>query len=129
MDAARRPLMDRFILDGMARAHGTTTPIITLNYNPSGNPEGTALYTFRYGALTPRDTSRATTEAPMTSAGRRGDTLLYVRRGPVSTTSGSAIPAGGAGLAAYGPGLRAKEVPALAGGDNRRGLLRTLATP
>ena len=44
---------------------GMATPIITVNFNPSGNPEGTALYTSRFGATTPRDTTRQTAEAPL----------------------------------------------------------------
>jgi len=126
MGAARRPLMDRFILDGKAWARGVMTPIITLNFNPSGDPEGTALYTSRYGAATPRDTARQTAEAPLASAGRRGDTLLFVRRGAVSSSSGSSIPADGGVLAAYGAGLRTKEVQAMAEGDTVKVLLATL---
>ena len=126
IDAARRPMMDRFILDGKAWAHGVPTPILTVNFNPSGRPEGTAWYTWRYGATAPRDTSRPTAEAPMVTAGRRGDTLLYVRRGAASATSGSAIPADGAVLAAYGTGARTKEVQAMGDGDTVKILLATL---
>ena len=126
IDAARRPMMDRFILDGKAWAHGVPTPILTVNFNSSGRPEGTAWYTWRYGATAPRDTSRPTAEAPMVTAGRRGDTLLYVRRGAASATSGSAIPADGAVLAAYGTGARTKEVQAMADGDTVKILLATL---
>lgn len=126
IDAARRPLMDRYILDARAWDHGVVTPILTLNFNPSGKPEGTALYTSRYGANTPLDTTRRTAEAALASAGKRGDTLLFVRRGAVATTSGSSIPAGGAVLAAYGSGARGKEVQAMADGDTIRILLATL---
>lgn len=126
VDASRKPLMDRFILDGTAWAHGVATPIITLNFNPSGKPEGTALFTSRYGATAPHDTSRQTAEAALASAGRRGDTLLFVRRGPVSVVSGSPIPPGGAVLAAYGAGARTKEVQTMADGDTVRVLLATL---
>jgi hypothetical protein len=126
IDAARRPLMDRFILDARAWDRGATTPILTLNFNPSGKPEGTALYTSRYGSNTPLDTTRKTAEAALASAGRRGDTLLFVRRGAVSTTSGSPIPGDGAVLAAYGAGARAKEVQAMADGDTVKILLATL---
>jgi hypothetical protein len=133
IDAARRPFIDRFIFDGKAWGNGVATPIITLNFNPSGNPEGTALYTPRYGATTPRDTTRFTTEAPMAAAGHRGDTLLFVRRGPVSAVSGSAIPSDGAVLSAYGKGLRADEVRKMTDGDTVKILLATLprtsATP
>jgi len=126
VDANGHPLMDRFILDGKAWDHGAMTPIITLNFNPSGKPEGSALYTSRYGGTTPRDTSRRTVEAQLMSAGKRGDTLLFVRHGAVSTASGSSIPPGGAVLAAYGTGLRAQEVQAMADGDTVKILLTTL---
>jgi hypothetical protein len=129
VDAAGRPLMDRFMFDGRAIAHGVVTPIISLNFNPSGNPEGTALYTHRFGTTTPRDTTRPTVEASLVSAGRRGDTLRFVRRGAPSTVSGSPIPADGAVLAAYGPGSRAKEVQAMAEGDTVELLLATLPRP
>ena len=125
-DGARRPLMSRFILDGKAWDHGVMTPIITLNFNQSGNPEGTTLYTPRYGATTPRDTTRPTAEAGLRSIGKRGDTLLFVRRGPSSATSGSSIAADGAVLAAYGTGLRTKEVQSMADGDTVKILLATL---
>lgn len=126
IDAARRPVIDRFILDGRAWDHGVMTPIITLNFNPSGNPEGTALYTSRYGPTTPRDTARQTTEVTLVRAGKHGDTLVFVRRGAVSTSSGSSIPPDGAVVAAYGPGLRAKELQAMADGDTIKVLLATL---
>jgi hypothetical protein len=126
IDAARRPLIDRFILDGKAWDRGVMTPIVTVNFNPSGKPEGTALYTSRYGAATPRDTTRRTAEAPLMAAGKRGDTLLFVRRGAVSVASGSSIPASGAVLAAYGSGLRADEVQKMGDGDTVKILLATL---
>ena len=126
IDANGRPLIDRFILDGKAWDRGAMTPIITLNFNPSGKPEGSALYTSRYGATTPSDTTRRTVEAALMSAGKRGDTLLFVRRGAVSASSGSSIPAGGAVLAAYGSGLRAQEVQAMAEGDTVKVLLATV---
>jgi hypothetical protein len=126
IDAERRPLIDRFLLDGKAWGRGVMTPIVTVNFNPSGKPEGTALYTSRYGAATPRDTTRRTAEASLFAAGKRGDTLLFVRRGPVSSSSGSSIPVGGAVLAAYGSGLRAEEVQKMADGDTVKVFLATL---
>jgi hypothetical protein len=125
IDRRRRPSMGRFLFDGKAWDRGAMTPIITLNFNQSGNPEGTTLYTPRYGATTPRDTTRQTAEAALRSLGRHGDTLMYVRRGAVSTSSGSSIPADGAVLAAYGTGLRTKEVQAMADGDTVKILLAT----
>jgi Phosphodiester glycosidase len=129
VDVDGQLMMDRFLFDGRAIAHGAQTPIITLNLNPSGNPEGTALYTSRFGATTPRDTTRPTVEVPLVAAGRHGDTLLYLRRGAVSSTSGSEIPVNGAVLAAYGPGTRASEVRAMTDGDTIKLVLSTLPRP
>ena len=126
IDGVRRPVIGRFILDGKAWDHGAMTPIITLNFNPSGNPEGTALYTSRYGENTPRDTLRQTVEAALSFTRKRADTLLFVRRGVVSTSSGSAIPPDGAVLVAYGTGSRQKEIQAMADGDTVKVLLTTL---
>ena len=126
VDARHRVSMDRYQLDGRAWAHGKMTPVITLNSNPAGKPEGTALYTARYGATTPSDSTRPTVEVPLVAAGMRGDTVLYVRRGPVSSSSGIRIPANGAVLSAYGPGLRQAEVKAMADGDTVKVLLTTL---
>ena len=118
--------VDRYVLDARAWAHGKTTPIITINSNPSGKPEGTALYTSRYGATTPADSTRPTVEAPLVDAGHRADTLLYVRRGPLSITSATRIPSDGAVLSAYGAGLRQAELKAMADGDTVKVLLATL---
>jgi hypothetical protein len=128
LDAARHPFMDRFILDAKAwvSGRGAVTPIINVNHDPSGNPEGTALFTSRYGATAPLDTTRQTAEAPLISVGRRGDTLLFVRRGAVSAKSGSPIPANGAVLSAYGAGGRLQEVQAMRDGDTISVLLATL---
>jgi hypothetical protein len=123
-DGMRRPSIDRFLFDGRAWARGAMLPVLTLNAVPSGTYEGTALFTPRYGAATPRDTARPSVEAPLITAGRRGDTALYVRRGPVSTTAGTVIPHGGAVLAAYGS--RRAEVQAMADGDTVRVLMATL---
>jgi len=126
VDARGKPSIDRYVLDGTAWHGGVPTPIITVNFNPSGNPEGSALYTPRFGATTPRDTVRVTAEASLVAIGKRGDTLVFVRRGAVSSSSGAAIPADGAVLAAYGNGLRTKEVQAMADGDTVKVLLTTL---
>lgn len=125
VDASRRPLMDRFVLDGKAWARGTLTTVATVNSMPPGTPTAAALYTRRFGAATPRDTVRKVSEAPMLSAGKRGDTLLYVRRGATSATSGSAILTGGAVLVAYGTGSSAQNVQATADGDTIKVLLST----
>jgi hypothetical protein len=128
LDAARHPFIDRYILDGKAWDRSpTATPITTVNRNPSGVPEGVALYTSRFGTVTPRDTARPTVEAPMIAVGHRGDTLLFVRRGELRSASGSSIPPGGATLAGYGD--RAKEVGAMADGDTIRIMLAALPRP
>jgi hypothetical protein len=124
LDNLHRPSIERFILDGRAWARGIMTPIITMNFNPTGTYEGTALFTPRYGTSTPRDTARQTAEAPLATAGRRADTLLFVRRGAVATASGSPIPRAGAVLSAYGS--RTKEVQAMAEGDTIKVLLTTV---
>jgi hypothetical protein len=125
VDVTKKPVMDRYLFEGFAWAHGVATPIITENFNPVGKPEGTALYTSRFGQTTPRDTTRQTAEAALIAAGRRGDTLMYVRQGDVMPASGNAIPPNGAILAAYGAGSRIKEVEAMADGDTVRVLLTT----
>lgn len=122
-------VMDRFILDGKAWARGggtshAMTPIIAVNANPTGNPEGTALYTPRYGRSTPRDTARVTSEVTLRTVQHRGDTIVYVRVGAARDASGSVIPADGAVFAGYAS--RAKEVAAMADGDTVRVLLTTL---
>ncbi len=124
LDAAGVPAIDRFILDAHVWAHGVRTPIVSVNFNPTGNPEGTALFTSRYGPTTPRDTSRITAEATLIASGQHGDTLLYVRRAVVSNASGSPIPPNGAVLSAYG--ARTKEIQAMGDGDTVRVLLATL---
>jgi hypothetical protein len=118
LDSLRRPRLDRFAFDGWARSGTTVLPIIALNANPSGAPEGTALFTRRFGATAPRDPARTTSEVTLIAAGRLGDTLVYIRRGSAATTAGSAIPVDGAILAGYG--ARAREVAALAEGDTVR---------
>jgi len=101
LTAAGRPLLGRFAFDGWAHTARTAFPLIALNTLPSGAHEGSALWTARAGSITPRDTVRPTTELTLASAGRRADTLLFVRRA-AAKGGGSAIPADGAVLAAYG---------------------------
>jgi hypothetical protein len=123
VDARGRPSIDRFVFEGHAWSRGRATPIMTMNFVQPGTPEGTTLFTSRYGATTRRDTTRAAVEAPMVSAGHRGDTLLFLRVGPVSSQSGTTIPPNGAVLSAFGAGLRADEVKAMAESDTVRVLL------
>lgn len=124
LDSARHPSIDRYLFDGRAWARAGMTPILTLNARPTGAYEGTVLYTPRFGATTPRDTTRQIVEAALLAAGHRGDTTLFVRRGVLVAGSGSPIPRAGAVLSAYG--ARAKEVQAMMDGDTVRILLGTL---
>ena len=128
LDMRGRPTIDRFILDGTAWSRSGMLPILSVNAKLSTAMEGTTLYTPRFGATTPHDPSgdstRVAIEAPLTAAGARGDTLLFVRHGALVFTTGSAIPPDGAVLAAHG--ARAAAVKALAEGDTVRVLLSTL---
>jgi hypothetical protein len=117
LDAAGRPLIERFAFDGWARTPRAGFPLIALNALPLGAYEGTALWTPRFGPTTPRDTVRPTTELALLPVGRRADTLLYVRRG-ATRGGGSTIPAQGAVLAAYG--ARAATLDSTADGDTVR---------
>jgi hypothetical protein len=128
-DASGRPLMDRFVLDGKAWAHGTLTAVASVNSVPPGSPSAATLYTRRYGATTPVEVVRQVTEVPLIAAGRRADTILYVRRGAMSSVSGSAIPVSGAVLVAYGSGTSVQGVRAMADGDTVKILLSTLPRP
>ena len=124
LDSARHPSIDRYQFEGRAWARGVMTPILTLNAIAAGHYEGTSLFTPRYGAATPRDTTRPAAEAALRGAGWRGDTTLFVRRGAVLASTGSAIPADGAVLSAYGS--RVKELQAMAEGDTVRIMLSTV---
>lgn len=127
LSADGRPSMERFAFEGVAIGRGGAMPILALNFNPPGRPEGTALYTARYGDRTPRDTTRVTAEIPIAAIGHSGDTLLFVRVGAVSSSSGSSIPMNGAVLSAYGAGARLDAVRAMAHGDTIRVLLAATA--
>ncbi len=118
LDSARHPRIDRFTFDGWLETARLHFPLITLNAPSAGAHEGAALFTPRFGAATPRDTVRPVAELTLTPAGRRGDTLLFVTRGAASRASGSAIPADGAVLAAYG--ARASEAAAIGERDTLR---------
>ena len=121
LDARGRPMLDKFQFDGIAIRGATTIPLLGLNFLARGGPEASALYTERIG-VTPRDSVRAVVEAPLDRLGTRGDTVLYVRRGPVEKSGGHRVPAGAATLAGYG--ARGDAVAALADGDTVRVVLR-----
>lgn len=126
IDPAGRPTIDRFMLDAEVFARGVRMPVLAINANPSGKPEGTALYTSRFGAHTPLDTSRATAEATLRSVEQRGDTMVFVRVGAVREQSGTPIPAQGAVLSAYG--ARTAMLNAIGDGDTTRVVVRTQPT-
>ena len=122
-DSLRRPAIDRFEFFGEARTPRGAIPLVAVNALPTG-PEGAALYTWRFGATMPRDTVRQTAEVPLAPAGRRADTVLYVRRGARGAGTGGTIPPVGALLAGYGP--RAREVEAIGDGETLKVVLRAV---
>ena len=117
VSATGAPRLDRFVFDGWVRTAWSSFPLIALNALPAGTHEGTALWTPRAGAATPRDTTRPTSELTLAPAGRHGDTALYIRRS-ASRGGGSTIPRDGAVLAAYG--ARTAAVDSTADGDTLR---------
>jgi hypothetical protein len=117
LDSGGQPLVGRFAFDGWVRTPRAGFPLIALNAMPKGAYEGTALWTPRAGATTPKDTVRPTSELTLAPAGRRADTVLYVRRG-ASNGGGSAIPPDGVVLAAYG--ARTVALDSTADGDTLR---------
>jgi hypothetical protein len=123
MTAAGKPLLDRYSFDGSVFHRAGAFPLHTVNFKPRSGSELVALFTERMGT-TPRDTTRATAEAPLRRVGSRGDTGVYLRIGAVTKTGGNAIAAGTAVLAAYGP--RSNAVAQFAEGDTIRLLLRAV---
>ena len=117
LDVARRPHIGRFAFDGWVHTRQASFPILALNAPSAGAYEGTALFTPRFGPVTPRDTMRATSELALAPAGQRADTLLYVRRSH-ARGGGGAIPRDGVVLAAYG--ARAAALDSTADGDTLR---------
>lgn len=124
-----RAAVDRYVLDGHALLRGASIPVLSVNALPMGPYEGTALYTARFGATAPReiapkDSVRKVSEVTVRAVAPRGDTLRYVVTAPAVATAGSAIPTGGAVLAAYGD--RATAWQAAQAGDTVRLVLGTL---
>ena len=116
-----RPLLDKFQFDGVALVRGGSIPILGLNSVSRTGPEASAFYTERVG-VTPRDTVRKVVEAPLALTGRRGDTLVLVRRGAIDSSGGHRVAAGTFVLAGYG--ARRTAVAALSEGDTVRVVLR-----
>jgi hypothetical protein len=121
IDAAGRPLLDRFVLMGTALRGAAAFPIGAVNFLPRSGPEATALYTARL-SVTPRDTVRTMAEVPLRPIAARGDTTVYVAAGAAVRTGGNRIGAGTSVLAAYG--ARATIVAAIRAGDTIRVVLR-----
>jgi hypothetical protein len=121
IDAAGRPLLDRFVLMGTALRGAATFPIGAVNFLPRTGPEATALYTPRLGT-TPRDTVRTMAEVVLRSIAVRGDTNTYVAASAPARVGGNRIAAGTNVLAAYG--TRATTVAAIKTGDTIRVVLR-----
>jgi hypothetical protein len=100
------PSIDRYVLDGRAWVRELLFPLLGVNVWPRTTPlaarEGSALFTPRAGAITPRDTTRDGAEVVLQSIPPRGDTLRYIATTDAITGSGSAIPSSGAVLAAFG---------------------------
>jgi hypothetical protein len=118
LDSLRRPLIDRLQFSGELRGPHVAIPLLALNARVAPGPEGAALFTPRFGAATPIDTGRAVAEVVLVPAGRRADTLLYLRSGKASASAGTVIPATGAVVAGYG--ARARMVSDLAEGETLR---------
>lgn len=102
-----RAAIGRYVLDARVWARGTTVPLLGVNHMPAGQYEGTALYTPRYGARTPRDTvpaspPRRVSEASLRRIASYGDTLAYVVVTALHATGGTPIPVDGAVLSAHG---------------------------
>ena len=100
------PTIDRYVLDGRAWVRDSVLPILGVNDWPRPTPsaarEGSALFTPRAGAITPRDTTRDGAEVALQAIPPRGDTLRYIATTDAMAGSGSAIPSSGAVLAAFG---------------------------
>ncbi len=123
VSAAGKPLLDRFRFEGTVVYGRTVFPLHTVNFRPRAGTEVVTLYTERYG-VTPRDTVRTATEAPLRRVGARGDTTLFVRISPVSKGGGLPIPKGTAVLSALGP--RLNTVATFAEGDTVKVILHAV---
>lgn len=104
-----RATIARYVLDARAWGRGGMIPVLGVNHAPSGTYEGTVLYTPRFGARTPRDSAgrdsaatRRMAEVSLRAVGVRADTALYLVSAAPSSAGGTAIPADGAVLSAWG---------------------------
>jgi hypothetical protein len=121
VDAAGKPMIDRFAFHGTVVHGGAAFPISSVNHFPRVGSEAVVLYTQRFGT-TPPDTARVMAEAPLRRVTQRGDTIVYVLSGPTVRTGRNRVAQGGAVLAAYGP--RALKVASFRAGDTVVAVLR-----
>lgn len=90
MDTRGIPLIDQFVFDGAVITPRDTFALGALNAVPRG-ANSAALFTSRYGTPPPSDSVRSKVEIQLAPAGRRADTLLFVRGAP---SPGGALLAG-----------------------------------
>jgi hypothetical protein len=114
VDAAGKPVLDRFAFFGAAVHRGAAFPISSVNHFLRTGSEAVVLYTPRFGT-TPPDTARVMAEAPLRRVAQRGDTIVYVVSATPVRTGRNAVPRNGAVLAAYG--ARALTLTRFAPGD------------
>ena len=88
LDAAGHPLIDQFAFDGIAFTARDTFSLTALNSVPRA-ANTVAFLSARYDGPLESDTIRTNFHVQLTPAGRRADTLLYVRG--VATPNGAAL--------------------------------------
>ena len=78
LDVAGRPLIDQFVFDGAVVLPRDTFALVALNAVPRV-PNGAALFTSRAGMPAAADSLLVNTAVQLVPAGRRADSLLFVR--------------------------------------------------
>ncbi len=113
MTVEGKPLIDQFTFDGSVLwPDHSSTPLAGVNVAP--RKAGLIVFNRYRGDTAPPDQEEAgTAELPLTVARQAGDTSFCYPDGPVSYSSGSAIPSLGFVLAAYGEssGLMKRKLP------------------
>jgi len=105
LDSRGRPLIDQFVFDGIGITPRDTFAIAAVNAVPRA-ANTVALFTSRYGTPPPSDSIRTKFEIQLAFAGRRADTLLFVRGAPSPT---GAVLAGFESMAWRVGSIRAEE--------------------